>query len=862
MGTFLAECGWTLLLYRLRSPSVNLAPAPPARRIPQTDRRPALRPFQINSLPAALHMPRANRMEFKFALRSLRTHPGFTLLAVAILALGIGANTAIFSVVNSVLLRPLEYRDPDRIVMVGNRWIGRKPSMGQISQPDFDDLRAQSTVFESLAAFGGGGIEGSSVVVHGSADFAKTATVSEDFFRVLSVEAVMGRVFTPEECRAGGPALAVISDAFWKRRFGSDPNAIGSSLRAFGRPFTIVGILPAGFNFPEKTDLWVGATEAKNTSRTAHNWRVIGRLRPGIGVAQSQAELDSFGERLAAQFPLSNRTKRFQAMAVREQLVSNVRTTLLILLGSVALVLLIACANVANLLLARATARRREIAVRAALGAGRGRIALQLLIESVVIALLAGAAGLALAIFGVDALVTLAPPDLPRLAEIRVDGWVLGFTLVVSVAASVLFGLAPAVQASRVDLIETLKQGGRGTMGTAGGRLRGALVVAEIAISMVLLVGAGLLIRSFDRLTRLELGFRPDHLLVLDTSLPADTKDEARRSNAVYGEVARQLSAIPGILSASAALGLPGGPSKSNGGYAIEGRPGFEQLGMSIPQADFFVITPDYFRTLGVPLRSGRDFSGRDAYDAPFTAMVNEALVQRSFLGENPIGRRIKCGLDNPQYMTIVGVVADFHTSEPAQAPKPALYMPYLQHPFFATRMTFVARTAAEPLALSETVRRTLRQVNPELPVQLTTIEARLSGAVASPRFRSLLLGVFAGLAVLLAMAGVYGVMAYSVAQRAGELGLRMALGADRWSIMRLVLAGGLKFSALGLVAGFACAWPAVRLLESMLFDVTRTDPATWIAMAAAVTLATLAACAVPAMRASRLHPLDALREE
>jgi putative ABC transport system permease protein len=655
-------------------------------------------------------------MELKFALRSLRNRPAFALLAVAILALGIGANTAIFSVVNSVLLRPLDYRDPDRLVMVGASWNGRKATIGQVTESDFDDLHAQATVFESLAAFNGGGTEGSSVIVRNSADFASVCRVSEEFFRAMGVNAAAGRLFTPEEYRYGAPDLAVISDAFWKRRFAGDPQAVGDQLRAYGRVFTVIGVLPPGFSFPDKTDIWLGATEEKNTSRTASNWRAVGRLRSGIGLPQAQAELDTVGERLAAAYPISNRTKRFRAMPVREEMVSDVRTTLLLLLGSVALVLLIACANMANLLLARATGRHRELAVRAALGAGRARIARQLLVESSVIALLGGGGGLLLAVWGVEALVRLAPPNLPRLEEISVDGWVLAFTLAISLGASLMFGLAPALQASRVDLNEMLKQGGRGTIGSAGGQLRGALVVAEIAISMVLLVGAGLLIRSFDRLTRIELGFRPDHLLVMQTSMPAATIEAARRSNAVYGDVARQLATTPGLISASAALGLPGAPPRSNGGYWREHTSGFDQLGMAVPQANFFVIMPDYFRTLIVAMRSGRDFSDRDNVDAPLTAIVNEALVRRSFPGENPIGQRIRCGLDNPGYMTIVGVVADFRTSDPAQPTRPAIYMPYLQHPRFATRMTFVARTAGEPLALAETVRRAVRQVNPDLP--------------------------------------------------------------------------------------------------------------------------------------------------
>jgi putative ABC transport system permease protein len=803
-------------------------------------------------------------MELKFALRSLRSRPGFTVLAIAILALGIGANTAIFSVVNAVLLRPLEYRDPDRVVLVGNTWRAiHKTAMGQVSEADFDDLHEQSTVFDGLAAFMGGYSEGSNVMVGNSAEFAGVSRVTEDFFRVMGADAALGRVFTHEEQQPGAPMVAVIGDAFWKRRFNGDPHAIGSTLRAYGRPFTIIGVMPQGFAFPGKTDVWVARPiEEKLPSRTAMNWRLIGRLKAGVSVAQAQEELNAISARLAAAYPRDNANRFFQAGSVREQMVANVKTTLWLLLGSVSLVLLIACANVANLLLARATARRREIAVRAALGAGRGRIAWQLLVESVIIAVAAGLAGLALASWGVEGLIGLAPPNLPRIEEVRVDGWVLAFTLGVSLLSSVLFGLAPALQASRVDLNDALKQGARGNMGGGGGRLRGALVVTEIAISMVLLAGAGLLIRSFERLSRVELGYRPDHLLVMNTNLPAETREDARRSNAVYGEVARQIAGIPGMLSASAALGLAGGPSRSNGGYYLEGGPGYEQLGMSAPQADFFVVMPDYFRTIGVPFRAGRDFGARDRYDGEFTVIVNEALVRRSFPGVDPIGRQLRCGLDSPKPMTIVGVVADFRGSDPAQPARPAMFMPYLQHPFFATRMTFVARTAAEPMAMTEAVRKTVKEVSTALPLQFSTMDARLADTVASPRFRGLLLGIFAGLAVALAMAGVYGVMAYMVGQRAGELGLRMALGADRGRIVSLVLGSGLKLALAGLIGGFAGAWTAARLLETMLFEVRRTDLAIYMAAAAGIALVTAAACAVPAWRASRVDPLAALRQE
>jgi putative ABC transport system permease protein len=802
-------------------------------------------------------------MDLRLALRSLRAHPGFAVLAISILALGIGANTAIFSVVNSVLLRPLDYHDPDSLVMIGNTWQdGSNASMTQMSEPDFDDLRSQATLFDGIAAYMSGGSEGSSVVVNNSAEFSGVSRITEDFFRVMAVQPERGRVLTSEEHRFGAPNLAVISHDFWMRRYASDPNVLGAELRAYGRPFRVVGVLPQGFNFPAKTDVWVGPIEEKNTSRSAHNWRAVGRLKPGATVERAQNELTAIASRLSQAYPLSNKNKTIQCAPAREQIVSGVKTTLWILLGSVGLVLLIACANVANLLLIRASARHREIAVRAALGARRWHIVRQLGVESALIAVVAGAIGLTLASWGMDALLRLAPANLPRLDQVRLDPSVLLFTLGLSLAASLVFGLIPALKASRVDLSDALKQGARGTTGGDSKTLRGALVVAEIAISMILLVGAGLLIRSFERLTRVELGYRPDHLLVITTNLPAETLDDARRSNLVYGNVAAQVAGIPGVVSASAAMGLVGGPARSNGGYYLEGGPKFEELGMTGPQADFFVVMPDYFRTIGAALHDGRDFDSRDRYDGELTIVVNEALARTSFPNVNPVGRRISCGMDRAGYMTIVGVVSDFRNYDPARPPRPAIFMPYLQHPFFATRMTFVARTAGDPTAMTEIVRKKVAEISTDLPLQFSTLDQRLAATVASPRFRSTLLGVFAGLAVLLAMAGVYGVMAYTVSQRTRELGLRVALGADRGRIIRLVLSGGVRFAVMGLLIGLGGAWAATRLLEAMLFEIQSTDVSTYAVTAAGVTLVTVAASVVPAWRASRIDPIEALRQE
>jgi putative ABC transport system permease protein len=800
-------------------------------------------------------------MELKFALRSLRLNPGFTVLSVLVLALGIGANTAIFSVVNSVLLRPLDYKQADRIVAVGNTWTDRKISMAQMSEPDFDDLHDQSTVFDGLSCYLGGG-NGDSVIVGKSAEFASVARVSPDFFHVMGTDAAVGRLFAPEEERSGA-LVVVVGDGFWKRRLAGSANAIGTTLRVYDKAFTVIGVLPPGFRFPGTADVWVPrSTFGKNEHRSANNFRAIGRLKPDVSLEQAQTQLSAISSRLAQLYPLSNKDKAFQAVQVQEQMVRGVKNTLYLLLGAVALVLLIACANVANLLLARATSRSREIAVRAALGAGRWRIARQLIVESAVIAVLAGVAGLLLAAWGVDALLALAPANLPRLSEVHIDGWVLAFTLALSLAASFIFGVAPALQASKIDLNHALKSGAaRGTVGGAAGRIRAALVVAEIAISIVLLVGAGLLIRSFAALTRIDLGFNPDHVLVMHANMAASTLEQSRRVTLIYGEILRQAATVPGVALAAAA-NVPPGSLGSNGAYFLEGGPGWEQLGMKAPQADFIVNTPGYFKLMQIPFVAGRDFSERDQFDGEFATIVNQSLATLSFPNQDPIGRRIQTGLDTPQFMTIVGVVRDIRQTDPAAPPRPAVYMPYLQHPAYGRAMSFVIKTHGDPMGMAEAMRRKVREVNSEIPVRFTTMDARLALTVASPRFRGILLGIFAGLAVCLAMAGVYGVMVYLVTQRAPEIGLRMALGADRGKIVRLVLARGVTLAGAGIALGFLGALAATRLLQSMLFGITATDPLTYGTMAAGVAAIALLACAVPAWRAATVDPLVALRQD
>ena len=581
-----------------------------------------------------------------------------------------------------------------------------------------------------------------------------------------------------------------------------------------------------------------------------------------MSLEQAQVQMAAIGARLEQQFPPSNQGKSVAVTRMRDDMVSDVRLTLYLLLGAVGVVLLIACANMANLLLAKATSRTREMAIRAAVGASRGRIVRQLITESLMLALLAGVAGLVLANWGSDALVALAPSNVPRLEETGIDGRVLAFTFGVSVLASLLFGLAPALQASRVDLNDALKQGAaRTVVGGRMGRIRGALVVVEIALSVVLLAGAGLLLKSFVALHNVALGFRPENVLVMETSVPSSDLESARRATKFYKGLLAEVAAFPGVAAAGATR-TPPGQVVSNGAYWLDHLPGPEGQNLSAPQAVFSVVSPGAFATLGIPLERGRDFHNRDTYDAPFTAVINDALARKAFPGQDPIGRVIFCGLDSMNPMRIVGVVGDVRQYGPAREPAPEIYMPYEQHPLTATAMRVVVRTATEPGSLADAMRRKVRELSPDVPVKFRSMEEALAQNVAAPRFRTLLLGVFAALAVCLAMAGVYGLTAYVVGQRLNEIGLRMALGASSGDVLRLILRQGLTLAAIGVALGSAAAIAATRLLTSMLFEVKPGDPMTYIGVAAVLGVVALAASFIPAWRATKVDPLAALRQE
>jgi len=797
--------------------------------------------------------------DFRYALRTLLRQPAFAFTAIFTLALGIGATTAIFSVVNAVVLRPLPYADPDRIVAVRTRWKSGV-SGANVSAPDFHDWKAQNRSFQALAYYTGGEAP---VVAAGRADYATAYVVTPGFFEALGVSARLGRLFTPAE-EQGGPVAAVVTDAYWQRQFGSRPDAIGSTLKLGDRILTVVGVLPSGLRFPARADVYAPASRAdETTSRSGHNYQVIGRLKPDVTLAQAQEEMASIARRLENQYPVSNAGKSAAVMPLKELLVGDTRPTLYVLLAAVAFVLLIACANVANLLLARSTARAREMVVRAAVGAGRARLLRQLLTESAVLALASAVAGAALAHAGVLAVAALAPADLPRLDEIRVDGTALAFAFLVSLLASVIFGLTPALHVSRVRIAEGLRQGGKGSsVGARAGWARNAFVVSEIALAVVLVVAAGLLGRSLVALAQVDMGFAPERVLVLRTAVPVARAEDAPRATAFYRDVLRDVRVVPGVDAASAVLSVPTSV-RSNGGYWIEGGPGPEQTGVRAPQAVLNVVTPHYFRTMRIPMKQGRDFDDRDGGQAPFVAIVSEALARESFPGQDPIGRRIQCGLDSLAFMTIVGVVGDVRTYGPARPAQAEIYMPFEQHPRPSTVLTIMARTASsDPLALTETLRRVIQSRDPEVPVRASTMEGTLQTASATPRFRTFLLVVFAAVALVLAVAGVYGVMAYTVSQRVPEIGVRVALGASPADILTMVIGQGARLAGVGLAVGVVLALAASRLLQGLLFGVTARDPAILGTVVAVVAVAALGACYVPGRRALRVEPVTALRAE
>ncbi len=793
----------------------------------------------------------------RYAARSLRRNPGFAIVSVLTLALGIGANTAIFSVVKDVLLEPLAYREAGRIMAVQTLWINTNRA-GNVSGGDYPDLIGGSAPFAATTRYSGGEL---AVETGGHAEFVSGYGVDIGFTKVFQLQPVAGRLIATDEFRTKAQ-VAMVSEGFALRHYGNANNAIGQVLHMEdGGAMTIVGVLPGEFHFPPKADFWFPMLW-ENTSRTAGNYRVVALLSPGATVDSARAYLSTVGQRLRQAFPSTHKYKSFTATPLIDVFVEHSRTTLWLLMGAVGLVLLVACANVANLLLARATSRSREMALRTALGAGWPRLVGQLLVESALLSLAGGAIGLVVAFAGVDALLRLAPANLPRLEEIRVDKVALLFNLAISLCAAAVFGLWPAFRTARVDLHDALKQGGtRGVLG--GGRaewVRGALVAAEVALALVLTLGAGLLFRSFLSLNSVPLGYQTEGRLVLTASIPAKTEAEHLQAGATFERIFAALRELPGVTAAAGVMGLPTGPYGSDGLYAVEGLHDFTPAQFDrLPHAGFRLTGPGYFGAMGVPLLAGRDFDEHDLFDAEPVVIVSAALVRQIFNGQSPLGRRIKCGLDRDVWMRVVGVVGDMRNDSPATPPGPELYMAYRQHPFMANDLHIVVRAQGD---VSLGAAKTIAQIDPGIPVKVSTLEKFQSDAIALPRFRTLLLLAFACVAIALATVGVYGVMSYVAAQRRSEMGVRMALGATGGDIVSILVGSGVKLAVIGLACGLAVSLAAGRLIESMLYGIRPQDPVTVGTALLLISAAALLAALIPALRASRTDPALSLHEE
>jgi putative ABC transport system permease protein len=794
--------------------------------------------------------------DLRYGLRSLSHAPTFTAVAVLTLALGIGATTAIFSVVDGILLRPLQYADSDRIVMLLSRFTKNGHVTPRLSGGDLQDVQSGLDVFDALSAYNGDEI---GVRAGDRAELTGTWFVNPSFFRVFGVKPQAGRWLEEGDV----DRAVVVSAGYAEQHFGAAGSALGRTLNIDTRTYEIAGVMPAGFHYPQLADVWVPVPDRPdNIDRTAYNYPTVAHLRPGVSRETANAALATLSDRLSAAYPDSNAGKVMAAVPLQERLVGSLRSTLFLLFGAVALLFLIACANVASLLLARATARSREMALRSALGADRLRIVRQLTVESLLLGLAGGVLGLAVAYGGTRSLIRLAPVDLPRLNEISVHPAVLGFAALVSLVASLIFGLVPAWQASNADLRGRLTEGGaRGAVGTRSNRLRTSLAVAEIALAVVLAVGAGVLFRSFMALSTVDIGFHTADILVARANIPTtdDTADQ-RRAVDRFERLFPVLETIPGVESVSAAVGLPMGPTGSNGAFAVEGRHTFAP-GVQLPYGNFRLTSPGFFSTMGIPLRHGRDFTTTDDYDHPFVVVVNETLARQVFNGEDPIGHRLQCGLDSLKYMTIVGVIGDIR-DEPGTPPVPELYMPIAQHPGRGSLVELVLRATVPPGTLVEVVRQRIQQVDPEIATEFTPFEQLVTDAIATPRFRAWLIGAFAGLALLVAVAGIYGLLTYLTAQRTPELGVRMALGAGPLEVVGLVLRRAMAIAAGGLTTGIVLAAASSRALTKMVFGTSPTDPITYIGVAAVVFVVTIAAAAVPAWRASRIDPLVVLREQ
>jgi len=815
--------------------------------------------------------PRPSRFDgvggdLRFALRTLRKNPGFTLVVLLTLALGIGANTAIFSVVNAVVLRPLPFREADRLVTVWGSL--QRPGVEEIpaSAGEYVDFRDGNHALETLAAYDtlGFNLTGGS-----EPERVEGAVVTASLFSLLGASVEIGRTFTVAEEQPGREQVAIIGHALWTRRFGGDRAIVGRLVPIDGHQVEIVGVMPSSFHFPdETTEIWkpilFDADAVSANNRGSHGFTVIARLKPGVTIAQAKADLDSVGATFKARFPDNYRNGFSTTLrSLQEEIVGDTSRALFVLLGAVGLVLLIACANVANLLLARAASRRKEIALRTALGASRGRVVRQLLTESVVVAAGGGAIGLVLAFWSLDALVAVAPESIPRLREIGVDARVVGFTAIVSMATGLLFGLAPAISASRADLNESLKEGGR-SGATAHGRAGGLLVVAEVALSLVLLIAAGLLIRSFARLQVVQPGFEPSHLLTFRLSLPASRYTTFQKGAAFFDDFFTRLRSNPDVRGVAAIHVLPFSGQGGSRSFIIEGRAPLRPS--ESMEEQLRIVTDGYFGVLNTPVITGRDFGNRDTLSSTLVAVVNDAFAQKHFPNGNAIGQRVSFESDTPKWREIVGVVGNIKHRGLDARDRPELYVPYRQ-PLFESwtvrPMFVVVRTGGDPLAAAPAIRREIASIDRDQPISdVRPMDERIDRSLTGRRFNTVLLGLFAALALALAAVGIYGIVAYSVTERTHEIGVRVALGAQRRDVVGMLMRQGLTMTAAGTLVGIAGALALTRVIAGLLFGVGAADPITFTAIPLLLAAVAVAACYIPARRATRVDPMRALRTE